>query len=93
MSDIQPLQSHLLVELRGKYKNLDAADEKYGNSKTRGVVLAIAPDILKQCAVLNINVGDMVYFGAFEDTARYGADDRHVLIKLEEIGGRSDADQ
>ena len=89
---IDPVQGRLLIELRGKYKNLDAADEKYGNSKTRGLVLAIASDIAEKCKKLKIKVGDIVYFGAFEDTARYGSDDKEVLIKLEEIGGRSDAD-
>lgn len=93
---IEPAQTRLLVQLKGKYKNLESADEKYGNSKTRGIVLAIAPDItpaaLKKIGLEKLKVGDLVYFGAFEDTARYGSDDDQILIKLEEIGGRSDAD-
>lgn len=90
---IEPVQKRLLVELRGKYKNLDAADDRFNNSKTRGIVLAIAKDITKEIlddvGLGKLKVGDMVYFGAWEDTARYGADDKQILIKLEEIGGRS----
>lgn len=89
---IDPVQGRLLVEILSKYKNFNPTDERFSNSKTRGIVLAIAPDIAEQCKKLKIKTGNIVYFGAYEDTARYGADDLQILIKLEEIGGRSDAD-
>lgn len=89
---IDPVQSRLLIELKGKYEHLSSTtDEQFGNSKTRGVVLAIAPDVKTRCERVNIKVGDMVYFGKFEDTAPYGDNEDLVLIKLEEIGGREDA--
>lgn len=90
---IDPVQGRLLVQLRGKYKNIESADERFGSTKARGIVLAIAPGIADDCKEMNIKVGDMVYFGAYEDTARYGADDDLILIKLEEVGGRSDGDK
>jgi co-chaperonin GroES (HSP10) len=88
---IEPVQSRLLVELLSKYKNFNPTDERFQNSKTRGTVLAIAPDIAETCKKLKIKVGDIVYFGAYEDMARYGNDDQ-ILIKLEDVGGRGEAD-
>lgn len=89
---IDPVQSRLLVETQSEYAHLGSTtEERFGTSKTRGVVLAIAPDIAKDCKDLNIKVGDTVYFGKYEDTAPYGPDKNLILIKLEEIGGRSDA--
>lgn len=89
---IDPVQGRLLVEILSKYKHVTAAKEQFSDSKTRGIVLAIAPDIKEKCKKMNIETGTVVYFGAYEDTARYGADDIQILIKLEEIGGRSNAD-
>lgn len=89
---IDPVQKHLLVELKGAYKHINPTEEKWGTSKTRGVVKAIAADISKECKDLNIAVGDVVYFGKYEDSAPYKVDGQdHILIKLEEIGGREDA--
>lgn len=88
---IQPLQGRVLIELKSAYKNFEATEERFGTSKTRGVLTAIAPDIEEQCKEMGMKIGDMVYFGKYEDTAPYSLDDRdYVLIKLEEIGGRSD---
>lgn len=87
---IDPVQGRLLVELLSKYKNFSPTEERFNNSKTRGKVLAIAPDIKEKCKKMNIKVKDIVYFGSFEDTAPYGSDSNQILIKLEEIGGRSD---
>lgn len=90
---IDPLQKHLLVELRSAYKHLGhTTEERYGTSKTRGIVIAIAPDIAEECKGMGIKVNDMVYFGKYEDTAPYQFDSSEfILIKLEEVGGRSDA--
>ena len=90
---IDPVQGRLLVELRSAYKHISPTEERFGTSKTRGIVLAIAPDILEKCAELKINVGDFVYFGKYEDTAPYKVEGKDaILLKLEEIGGRSDAE-
>lgn len=91
---IDPVQGRLLIELKSAYKHIDPTDERFGTSKTRGVVLAIAPDIAEDCKKLNISVGDWVYFGKYEDTAPYDVEghEKCSLIKLEEIGGRSEPD-
>lgn len=92
MSKIDPVQKCVLVETKGRYENLEVADERFGTSKMRGTVRAIAADIKEECKKLNIKVGDTVYFGKYEDMATVGADEDQILIKLEEIRGRSDAD-
>jgi co-chaperonin GroES (HSP10) len=84
---IHPIQGRLLIQLKGKYQNFSPTEEKFGTSKTRGVVLAIAPDIIAKCQELGIEDGKMVYFGKYEDTAPYGEKEDLALIKLEEIGG------
>jgi co-chaperonin GroES (HSP10) len=88
---IHPIQSRLLVELKSKYKHINPTEEKFGTSKTQGLLKAIAPDIEKQAAGAGLKVGQVVYFGKYEDTAPYDVDGvDHALIKLEEIGGWSD---
>lgn len=88
---INPIQSRLLIELKGKYENFSPTEEKFGTSKTRGRVIAIASDISDKCKEFGITVGCMVYFGKYEDTAPYDVDGKeHALIKLEEIGGWED---
>lgn len=94
--DIQPLQSCLLIKLMSEYKNLGSVtDERFGTSKLRGELLAMAKDItpakLKEIGAEKLKVGDIVYFDQYEDTAKYGPDKDLALIKLEEIRGRSDA--
>lgn len=91
---IDPVQERLLVRTFGEYQNLGTTtEERFGTSKLRGIVEAIAPDIKEKCKELNISVGDMVYFGKYEDGASYGPDQDLILIKLEDIGGRSAADE
>lgn len=96
---IQPVQKHLLVELRSAYQHLGhTTEERYGTSKTRGIVRALAnditPDVLKEIGAQELKVGDTVFFGKYEDTApiTIGSED-YILIKLEEIGGFDAADQ
>lgn len=91
---IDPVNSRVLIALRSKFKHLrKPTEERFGTSKTRGIVIAIAPDIAKDCKEKNINVGNWVYFGKYEDTAPYMIDgEEHVLLKLEDIAGRGDAD-
>lgn len=90
---IDPVQGRLLIELRSAYKHINPTEERFGTSKTRGIVRAIAPDIAEKCAEMKIAVDDIVYFGKYEDTAPYTIDGAEcVLIKLEEIGGRSGPD-
>ena len=85
---INPVQGRLLIELKGKYENFNPTEEKFGTSKTRGIVIAIAPDVQDKCNELGITVNCMVYFGKYEDTAPYDVNGKeHALIKLEEIGG------
>lgn len=93
---IRAIQSRLLVELKGLYDNIQTAEEKFGTSKMRGVVLDIADDIKSECAKLKIAEGDLVFFGKYEDTGKfpYELDGKEVelaLIKLEEIGGVENA--
>lgn len=88
---IHPIQSRLLIELKDKYKHFTATEEKFGTSKTQGVLSAIAPDLEKVAGELGLKVGQTVYFGKYEDTAPYTIDGvDYALIKLEEIGGWSD---
>lgn len=89
---ITPVQGRLLVKLKGQYEHLDTTEERFGTSKTRGEVLAIAANINKDCKDLGIKVGKTIYFGKYEDTAPYGSDSNLILIKLEEIGGVSDGE-
>lgn len=94
---IEPVNGRILVELRGKYKNITGATQQFGDSKTRGIVRAIAADItpakLQEIGAAKLKVGDWIYFGAYEDTAKYPVDGKdHILIKLEDVGGREDAD-
>lgn len=85
---IIPIQRALLIELKGKYENFSPNEEKFGTSKTRGRVVAIARDVADKCAALGITVGCMVYFGKYEDTAPYDIDGKeHALIELKEIRG------
>ncbi len=89
---ITPLQGRLLVELQAAYQHINPTEEKFGTSKTRGICAAIASDIQDQCVAMGIEVGKMVYFGKYEDTAPYTVDGKdYALIKLEEIGGVEDA--
>lgn len=93
---IDPIQGCLLIELMSEYKNLGTVtDERFGTSKLRGKLLALASDItpakLKEIGAAKLKVGDIVYFDQYEDTAKYGPDKNLALIKLEEIRGRSDA--
>jgi co-chaperonin GroES (HSP10) len=88
---IRPIQSRLLIELKGGARHINTTEEQFG-SYTRGVVRAIAEDILKDCVDCAVGVGDTVYFGKYEDTAPYDIDGKkHILIKLEEITGVEDA--
>ena len=90
---IRPIQSRLLIELKGGAKHINTTEEQFG-SYTRGVVRGIAPDLQDLCETpgINLHVGDIVYFGKYEDTAPYEIDGKkHILMKLEEIGGVEDA--
>lgn len=88
---IHPIQSRLLVELRDKYKHFTATEEQFGNTKTRGILAAIAPDLKEKAADLGLKEGQVVYFGAYEDTAPIlVSGKKFALIKLEEVGGWSD---
>jgi co-chaperonin GroES (HSP10) len=89
---ITPIQGRLLVKLKGAYDNLKTTtDERFGTSKTRGELIAVAADIEANHPVLwkLLKPGSIVYFGKYEDTAPYTVDgeDGYILIKLEEIGG------
>ena len=91
---IHPIQGRLLVELRSAYKNFSATEERFGTSKTQGVVRGIAADIAKECEDLGVKVGSMVYFGKYEDSAPYKINNvDHTLIKLEEISGYSEPEE
>lgn len=91
---IHPIQSRLLIQLKSKYKHIDPTEEKFGTSKTQGILIAVASDIAKQAVALGLQEGQAVYFGKYEDTAPYTIDGQeYALIKLEEIGGWSDVPQ
>jgi co-chaperonin GroES (HSP10) len=88
---IRPIQSRLLIELKGGAKHINTTEEQFG-SYTRGVVRGIAPDLKEACVDLDLRLGSTVYFGKYEDTAPYEIDGKkHILMKLEEIGGVEDA--
>lgn len=94
---IHPIQSRLLIELRGNYKNFSATEERFGTSKTQGVVVAMSHAVKNKIAkdpdLKGLNEGSTVYFGKYEDTAPYTIDGKdYALIELKEIGGWSDAD-
>jgi len=78
------------------YDHIQTSEERFGTSKMRGVVLDIAPDIAEDCKKLKIDVGDLVFFGKYEDTGKFpyeldGKETELALIKLEEIGGVENA--
>jgi len=86
---ITPIQGRVLVELKGAYDNITTTEEKFGTSKTRGILRAIASDITevdrKRCG---LKIDATVYFGKYEDTAPYTFDGKdYALIKLEDVGG------
>lgn len=90
---ITPIQGRVLVRLKSQYQHLrDTSDEQFGNSKTRGEVLALAEDVKIICKRKGVEVGKTVYFGKYEDTAPYGNDQDLILIKLEDVGGVSDGE-
>lgn len=89
---ITAIQTRILVELKGLYDNIQTAEEKFGTSKLRGVVLDIAADVKDDCAKLGIKQGSTVFFGKYEDLGKFpyeldGKEVEMTLIKLEEIGG------
>lgn len=85
---ITPIQRALLIELKGKYENFSPTEEKFGTSKTRGIVRAIAADVAEKCKAMGITVGCMVYFGKYEDTAPIDVEGKeYALIPLKEIRG------
>lgn len=89
---IRPIQSRLLIELKGGAKHINTTEEQFG-SYTRGVVRGIAKDVVVDAAEVGIDLGSIVYFGKYEDTAPYEIDGKkHILIKLEEITGVEDGD-
>ncbi|MGI0134387.1 MAG: hypothetical protein ACREBW_05465, partial [Candidatus Micrarchaeaceae archaeon] len=59
-------------------------------SKTRGIVVAIDPELKVNFprVAKKVKLGSMVYFGKYEDTAPYPIDgDDHILIKAEDVKG------
>lgn len=87
---IRAIQGRLLIELKGGAKHINTTEEQFG-SYTRGVVRSIASDIDK-AELFGIEVGSMIYFGKYEDSAPYDLDGKkHILIKLEDVGGVEDA--
>jgi hypothetical protein len=82
---ITPIQGRVLVELKGEYENIEASEDRFGSPKTRGRVLAVADDVDSSTG---IEVGKMVYFGKYEDSAslKLPSGKPGALIKLEEIG-------
>lgn len=85
---IKAIRGRLFIELKGKFENFEENEERFGDSKMRGRVLDIAPDIAAEAKKDGVEVGSMVYFGKYEDTGRFDINGKwHVLIKLEEIGG------
>lgn len=81
---IKPINQRVLIKLKGQYDGLDLSEERFGTSKTRGEVIAIAPELEDE----PIKVGQIAYFGKYEDTAPYDIDGSdYILIKYEDIGG------
>lgn len=89
---IKAIQTRLLVELKGLYKNIQAKEGQFGTSKKSGVVHDIAPDVKDECTKLGIKKGSTVFFGEYEDNSKFphdldGKTVEMALIKLEEVGG------
>lgn len=82
---ITPINQRVLVKLMGQFENFDVTEERFGTSKTRGEVIAIADELADE----PIKVGQIAYFGKYEDGARYPSEDGedYILIKYEDIGG------
>lgn len=90
---IQPINSRVLIELRGKYKHVNTTEEKFGTSKTEGVVVAISKGALKEADAAGevIKIGQRAFFGKYEDTAPYNRDGKdYALIKYEDVTGVED---
>lgn len=86
---ITPIRRHLLIELKGAYDNFSPTEEKFGTSKTRGIIRGIADDITKdERKAMCLTLGNIAYFGKYEDTAPYQIDGKdYALIDVKEIGG------
>lgn len=88
---MRAVQGRLFLELKGKYDNFEETEQQFDNSKMRGRVLSIADDIKSQCEAIDVQLGTLVHFGKYEDTARFERDGKwYAFIKLEEIGGVDD---
>lgn len=88
---MRAVQSRLFIELKGKYENFEENHQQFDDSKMRGRVLSIAEDVKAKCEEFGIELGSMVHFGKYEDTARFEKDGKwYAFIKLEEIGGVDD---
>ena len=88
---IRAIQGRLLIELKGGAKHINTTEEQFG-SYTRGVVRSIAPGLTEE-DLSGIEIGSLVYFGKYEDSAPYDlGGKKHILIKLEEVGGVEDGD-
>jgi hypothetical protein len=89
---MRAIQGRLFIELKGKYENFEENQQQFDDSKMRGRVLSIASDVKQKAEDDGIELGTMVYFGKYEDTARFERDGKYyAFIKYEEIGGVDDA--
>jgi co-chaperonin GroES (HSP10) len=92
---IKPINTCLLLELKGEYQNIPHQDERFNTTKSRGIVVAIAKmteheaiDTPKHCEELGIKVGSTVYFNAYEDNCSFKRDGKeYALIELKIIKG------
>lgn len=83
---IKPVNGCLYIELKGSYNNIKSSQEKYGNSKSRGTVLAITNEA--DAKELGIKIGSMVYFNQYEDQSAFKRNGQDfAFIKLEDIRG------
>ena len=81
---ITPINQRVLIKLKGAYDAFETTEERFGTSKTRGEIIAIAPELKDK----PVKVGQTAYFGKYEDTAPYDIDgEDYILIKYEDIGG------
>lgn len=88
---ITPINGRLLIELKGKYENFEATEERFGTSKTRGILRGIAKNIEKETTEAGLKVGQVVFFGKYEDSAPLDVDEKdHILLKYEDLGGFED---
>lgn len=88
--NLHPLNDCVLVELKQSSKNFTTKEGKY-DTRTEGIVIAIAYDEKITMEKWSFLVGKRVHFEEFKEGARIKRNDKiYSFIKIEDIRGYED---